>query len=430
MRDMIPKNGRSIRNIPVPASHRRAASPKVVDLDLDEESMEDREAPPPARPPRRRRGGGGRRKWFFIIALIVIGIGTLLAILLSTLFAGATVTVFPREETVAAPASLTARINAPVGSLSYQTMTINRSATTTVPATGTKQVTRQASGLLTIYNEYNTSPQRLIANTRFAAPDGKIYRIHESVVVPGMSGTTPGSITITVFADSPGAEYNRGTTRFTIPGFEDDPRYEDFYATAQSITGGFVGQEPSVAQADLTAAQNALEQNLVAGIQAALLSEVPDGYLPLTATLDVTYSNLMQTPGSGGNAILSQTAQGTVAIVRSQDLAAAIAAETVQNYAGEAVAFVDPSQLSIDVTVDELGGPLTLQLSGTPTLVWQYDPAALVSTLQGKDKGSFQEVVQSFEPAIMRAEAKIRPFWQGNFPEDKEKIEVVRGEES
>lgn len=422
MRDMIPHNDRSIRNIPVPTNHRRSAPP--VTMDMDEEDTT------PVRTPRRKRGGG-KRKVFIMAAVAVVVLGALLAILLSTSLAGATVTVFPRKETVTAPASLVARINAPVGSLSYQTMTITRGATTTVPASGTKQVSRQASGVMTIYNTFDSKTQRLIANTRFEAPDGKIYRIHDSVVVPGMSGSNPGTITATVYADSPGAEYNRGETRFTIPGFKGDPRYAKFYAETKAITNGFVGTEPSVAAADLSAAQAALQQNLQAAVQAEVAAQVPDGYLPLISTLRVSYSNITQTPGAGSSANLSQTAQATVAIVRANDLAAAVAKQTLPTYDGAAIAFEDVSQISITTpsATAATGDALTLTLSGRPTLVWQFDPGTLLEALAGKDKGAFQEVIQSFEPAIMRAEASIRPFWKSAFPSNTEKIQIETGVE-
>ncbi len=419
MRDMIPRNDRSIRNIPVPTNHRRPA-PRV-EVDMEDEIPE-----MPPRPMRRKKSG--RSRMLIIISIIVIGIGALLALLLSTTFVGATITVFPREEAVNPPASIVARVNAPVGSLSYQTMTIVRSATTTVPATGTKQVSRQASGLMTIYNTYSTATQRLIANTRFEAPDGKIYRIHESIVVPGMSGSNPGTISVTVYADSPGADYNRGETRFTIPGFKGEPQYAKFYAQAASVTGGFIGTEPSVAAADVQAARTTLERGLQSAVQAAALAEVPEGYIAIPSTTRITYSNVVQTAAGGNSANLSQSAQATVSMIRASDLAMIIAAQGVQGYSGEAVAFKDLSQISITAATSSTAeAPLTIQLAGSPTLVWQYDPGALVTALVGNEKGSFQTIIQSFEPAIIRAEAKIRPFWKGTFPNDPERIEIVTG---
>ena len=47
---------------------------------------------------------------------------------------------------------------------------------------------------------------------------------------------------------------------------------------------------------------------------------------------------------------------------------------------------------------------------------------------ENEDKDEFETIIKSFAPAIGRAEAKIRPFWDGNFPEDPEIIEVTTGE--
>ena len=421
---MIPRQERSIRNIPVPSNHRRA-SRAPTEMEEDEEVT-----PAPTRERRPRRSG--RRMWLIVATLIVVGIASVLALLLSTLFAGATVTVFPRKEAVTPPASIVARLEAPVGSLTYETMTISRSATTTVPASGSKQVSRQASGLITIYNTYNAEPQRLIANTRFEAPDGKIYRIHESVVVPGMKGTSPGTASITVYADSPGAEYNRGTTRFTIPGFKSDPRYSKFYAEANAITNGFVGTEPAVAPADLAAARTSLERSLQSAIQSAIMDEVPEGYIALPTTIRVSYGTIVQSPSGSANATLSQSGQAVAAIVRANDLASVIAESAIATYEGEAILFEDVSGISVTATTtpNTTDGSLTLTLSGSPTLIWQYDQSALASALLGKDKDSFQEIIESFEPAIMRAEASIRPFWKGSFPNDPEKIKIEVGAES
>ena len=417
---MVPHNDRSIRNIPVSPSHRRTA------VYEDERPM----PPPELRPISPRRKKRGRRK-LLILAVIVIVVCALGGLLLSTLFAGATVTVYPRTATVTVPASLLATPNAPVGSLSYEVMTVTRSASTTVQATGTKQVSRAASGVITVYNSFSTEGQRLIANTRFEAPDGKIYRIRDSVEVPGMKGGTAGSATATVYADSPGASYNRGQTRFTIPGFKGDPRFEKFYAEASSIANGYVGPEPAVAGADLTKAREALQQGLAQAAQSTLGSQMPAGYLPVPGTIQVTYSEISQSPGQGSTAILGQSATMSAAIIAQDMLAHVIAKQTVQDYGGESVAFKDPTAviLSAPTSTKLTEGRITLSLSGSPTLVWQYDPNALVDALLGKNKGEFEAIIEAFAPAIMRAEAKLRPFWDGSFPSERDKITVVAKEE-
>jgi hypothetical protein len=423
MRDMVPREPRSIRNIPVPQHSKHRDVPPVHSI--EEDYME--------RPIRARRQKRGSHL-FLIIGLLVIVVCGVGGLLLSTLFAGATVTVFPRQDKVQAPKTLIARINPPTGELGYQTMTVMRSASTSVPATGTHPVSRSASGVVTIYNAFSTESQRLIANTRFQSPDGKIYRLHDSVVVPGAiknpdSSLTPGAFSVTIFADSPGPDYNRAETRYVIPGFKGDPRYTKFYATGPAMTGGFVGQEPAIAQADLDKATDALKQALTKAAQDSLTSQLPQNFVAIPGTLQVTFTPVSQTAGESGTATIAETATMSGAIIRGQDLAAAVAKETIQDYKGEAVALGDPNELSIASATSTQGNTLTLMLSGTPTVVWQFDPGVLKTALLGKNKANFQSIVESFAPAINKAEAKVRPFWQGSFPGDPKKIEVIVSDE-
>lgn len=415
----LPNERRSIRDIPVSPNHRRAPQnprPPAVEEDYQ---------PSPHRPRRKRR----YFVWLFALAVFAGG-GTLL---LSTVFAGATVTVYPRTATVEAPQSLEARLNAPVDALEYQTFTVERSATTSVPATGTKTVSRQASGVASISNSYSSASQRLIANTRFEAPDGKIYRIRESVVVPGMSGGKAGTVGATIYADSPGPAYNRSAaTAFTIPGFKGDPRYGKFSARSEGpIEGGFVGEEPAIAPADLAKARAALEQQLVEEARAAAAASTPEGYLSVQNALQLAYSDISQSKGDSNTVNLSQTVTGKGVMLRGADLATIIARQKVEEYGGEAVRFEDVSQFSISLaSTSKLSDEkLTLLLTGSPTLVWQFDQNAVEQALLGKPKIEFQSVIESFAPAIRKADASIRPFWRSAFPSDPNDIKIIIAKE-
>jgi len=415
MRDITPDpygpSERSIRNIPV--SHRRQ-------LAAEQEAA-------PVRRPRRRR----RTRLLLIWLVIFIVVAVVAALLVSTVFAGTTIRVTPRTVTVNPAGSVVAQLNGPVGTLPYQLATNKTSATTTVPANGTKQVSKQASGLVTIYNAYSTASQRLIANTRLQAPDGKIYRIQDSIIVPGMQGSTPGSITATIYADSPGDSYNRsGDTTFTIPGFQGDPRYSKFSAKSQGpITGGFVGTQPAVSDADLASAKQKLEQNLTASIQQAA-QQLPDGYVVLPNSLSIAFSDLAQTTDDNNTATISEAASATEDLVSKADLASVIAKKAVSNYGGEAVALDPASTLTMSVATTSQPGVLTVTFTGSATLVWQFDPDAVKQALLGKPKSAFEQVLRSFAPALSCSAdtpctASIRPFWKSTFPADPDQISVV-----
>lgn len=413
MRDInnTPGGDRSIRNIPV--HHRR--QPAATHHEEPAEMRESRTERP------RRRRGKGRVFWVGIAVVAVAAAGGLL---LSTIFAGASVSVTPRTASVTLPASIPAQLSAPVGTLSYNSFTATQSATTTVPATGTEQVSKQASGSITISN--TGASQRLIANTRFESPDGKIYRIHDSVTVPAGTVSKPGTVSIVAYADSPGPDYNRsGTTNYTIPGFKGDPRYTRITATSGTMSGGFIGSQPKVAAADLQKAKAALEAQLGTALEGVVANSVPEGYRVVEGTVHVTYADMAQVPSSGTTATLTQSAAATGAVVRIADIAAAVAKSAVASYAGEAITFADPSSIVVAAATSTITSEtMTITLSGSSPLQWVFDPNALKAALVGKPKSQFEETIKSFQPAILKADASIRPFWTSTFPNNPNKITV------
>ena len=411
---------RSIRNIPL--GHRKASRPSVVADHSDEQDAPMELPELPTRRQRRRRS----RYWMWAIAVVVVG--GIAGALMPTVFAGATAPVCPRTEEVAPPAVLQAQLNAPVGSLAFKMLMTSRSATTTVPATGTQHVSRPASGVVLLSNTYSTASQRLIANTRFEAQDGKVYRIRDSIVVPGTSGGTAGTVLVTIFADSAGPAYNKPAgTVFTIPGFKGDPRYTKFSAVAQgAISGGFVGDEPAVAAADLATAKAALQRQLDTEVRSAAAAAIPEGYVAIPGTLNISFGELQQSAGSGKTATISQGAVAQGNIVQQSALAAAIARKTVEDYAGEALLFGKGSTLNMVATSTKpTDTTITLALSGAAKLVWQFDPKALKQALVGKDEAGIQAAVSAFKPAVGEIRIKIQPFWQSRFPSDPDRITIV-----
>ena len=435
MQDMTPPishGDRSIRNIPLsnkpqrlPAGQTGSIRPEPVD------DTKWRDVPPLKRPKRQRRLR--LVLWFVLgVALICIAVG----LLLSTVFAGASVVLYPKTQTVTPPATVSAQPNAPAGVLSYQTVRVTQFATTTTSASGTQHVSKVATGIITIFNVYSTANQPLVAKTRFAAPDGKIYRIQSPVVVPGATkkadGTlTPGSTTASVYADVAGASYNLAqATHFNLPGFAGKPQYATFYAQSQgAITGGFVGDQPAVAAADMTKAQATLQNQLNAAVTTASVANIPSGFLPIANSLSIIYSDIVQTQGADNTVILSQSANGTSAIMRAQDLAAALATQKVDGYNGEAIDFVDSEKITLSVpSGTKPVGELTVLLAGTPVLVWQFDPDVIKQTLLGKNKSDYESIIKTFAPSVERATLTIRPFWESVIPTDQGKLGVTAGQ--
>jgi hypothetical protein len=156
--------------------------------------------------------------------------------------------ISPHKELINIDLALKAsETNSSASDLPLEIMRIEINKEKSAVPTGVKEVETKASGQIIIYNAFSSATQPLVRNTRFETPDGKIYRIKQSLSVPGASikdgETIPGSIEATVYADEAGEEYNISLTDFTIPGFKGGPRFDKFYARSKTpMSGGFMGK--------------------------------------------------------------------------------------------------------------------------------------------------------------------------------------------
>lgn len=377
--------------------------------------------------------------------LVALAIGAIIVIssfVLSLLFAGASVTVYPKQETVAVNTEFTA--SQASESLPFERMEIERTQTATLVATSEQQVEERASGVITIFNEYADTPQRLIKNTRFQSPTGRIYRIRSSVEVPGMkSDATPGTIDVEVFAEEPGESYNTEPVEFTIPGFEGLPQEGKVYARGtEDITGGFAGVRRTLDNAEREQALAQMETTLRDELLAAAFAdtEQPEGYVLYRDAVMFSFETLPDTLTGDEEVTVSVTGTLHGILLPEAQFASNLARVTVPGYDGTPVRVDNPEDLRVSVKVapseDEeatstspwLAQTLTLGISGKARLVWEFDPEQLAVDLAGKEKEAMyatgNQGVLSAYPGIDRAEASIRPFWKGAFPEEPENIAI------
>jgi len=183
----------------------------------------------------------------------------------------------------------------------------SRTITQKFPATEIKNIEAKAKGTIRIYNAYSSSPQALVATTRFMAPDGKIFRLVNKVVVPGAKiengKIAPSYIDAEVVADRPGESYNIGPTRFTIPGFQGTPRYEKFYGESlKPMTGGYIGQTKVVGQTDITNAKKKIADIAYVSLNEELQTKLPAGSIVLDDAKQLIVVSATTSPALGEKA--------------------------------------------------------------------------------------------------------------------------------
>ncbi len=419
---IMTKQERSIRHVPLPRARKGEREDEETILYEREEFIAEE---PSSFSWRRIFLWGGAA-----ICLILLGL------VLSASFTGVTLTVTPKTELATVHHPFTA-LRVATAPLHFEVVPIRETAETTIPADTAKKVSERASGTIVIYNNFSSKPQRLIKNTRFETEDGLIYRIAQSVTVPGTTvkggRTLPGSVEAIVYADSPGKEYNIPLADFTIPGFKTDKaRFAGFYARSKTpMTGGFDGVVKTPSDEALTRVRAALRADLDVRVTKKLQGAVPKGFILFDGARTLTRESPVPEERGTNLALVRETVVGAAYLFKREDLARAVAAAVFPSYQGSVpLEIPELNALSFRLTDPlkadrEAVDTLRFTLDGTARVVWLYDETKLRSALVGKQKAELAGVLGSF-PTIERVDMVMRPFWSTRFPDNPKKISFER----
>jgi hypothetical protein len=425
------KQKKSLREIFPDATTHRSRAREEIETEHEEEST-----PPPTNyPPYRPTGSSGRpSSWSKIIlwSVVVIIVGAL-AFLVSLLFAQATVKVTPKQGKILLQDTYEAQKNG--ADFSFQLMTVEESASTTVPASGTEKVEKKASGKIAIYNNFSTEPQQLVANTRFESKAGKIYRITTAVTVPGQTTkggeVTPGTVEAEVVAEAAGDSYNLENGDFTIPGFKGSPRYDKFYARSKgTISGGFIGEMKVASAEERTKARTSLEDKLRSQVLTSARAMLPPDHILYddAAIFTVSESPATGNPNSNEAVVVVKVKLQGIIFDRKQ-LSRYLGYKYIPDYQGEEILISNLDNLQFTLlNKDSLNLPepevVTFTLKGNAHVVWLFDEADLKSRLYAATDGKYEEIFKKY-PAIDEARVVFRPPWVRVFPDNSDKIRVV-----
>jgi len=379
---------------------------------------------------RRERSVSKWGMWFVAILAVVI-----LFFSISILFTGATVKVHPKVSNVSISGTFIGFDN-PVleDDLGYDVMTVTRSASREVPATGEELVEEKASGKIVIFNNYSTAPQKLIANTRFESTSGLIYRIEDAVVVPGRKEvdgeTVPGQLEVTVYADQVGSNYNISLVDFTIPGLKGDARFDKIFARSKTeMTGGFSGTIMKPEEGELATATTELENSLKSELLSEAISVKPDGFILFDKAYDIKFTSRIEESDKPNMAKVVVEGVLDGFIFENKEIARYLASELVSSYNNEPVELVGEENILFSTDAD-LSNPqnieeLNFTLNGGAKIVWTYDELALKEALKNQSKKDFNKVMQEFT-GIGEASVSISPFWRRSIPDKAEDIKIQK----
>lgn len=372
----------------------------------------------------------------FWVLLVVILLGG--GFVVANYFSRATVNIVPVTRSLHVDRDFAATKEGTGGEFDFKFIRLEEEKTKDVPATDERKIQKKASGKVVIFNWYDGAKQRLIKNTRLESTDHKIFRIDESVVVPGakvVGGkvTIPGSIEALVYADVSGKEYNIGLSDFTIPGFKGDPRYSKFNAKSKAdspIGGGFSGTVNVPSEQAISVAQEELKQDLKKIAIEKVRAQIPDGVTFFPGSMVIKFEEIPQEFTATDTAKVSMRAVvfvfffDTIALTKKLSNLLPIVDEsntfTISDMSSLVFSFVDP----VDNVVLSDVTKINFHINGDANFVGQIDTKKIREALAGKSKKDFSSIMGSQSNIGKGTDAVIRPMWKTVFPADSSKITV------
>lgn len=417
--DVLPPNKKSIRHIPLP-SERRAPINNVkknsTKITYPSRSLL-----------------GKLMKYLLILLVILIAIISVLG--LFSLFSSSKLTIYPKTLGVDVNVVLESLKSDQSSPLFHVIATASTTKSLSATATKEKDFDERAKGVITIFNDYSSASQRLIKNTRFETPDGRIYRIDSSVVVPGQTDVNgvkvAGSVDAVVYADVSGAEYNikavEMTANLSVPGFAGSPRFDYFYAKLKTdIVGGFSGTRKYLDDNESKPPKEKLKEAIFDELKTKITVGVPENYIIVPGGFFVEYQDNPETV-SGDKVNINMLGVAYAVIVDKLLLSEAVADLALEDYDGAELYIKNLDDLDISVSNKSLQpwaeDTLIIDVAGKAVFQWSVDTKDLINAVSGKPKSQIKNILSSYDE-IERAEVVLKPFWLSNFPTDPEKINV------
>lgn len=309
--------------------------------------------------------------------------------------------------------------------------------TFTYKASGQENVETSATGTLTVYNEYSSDAQTLVAGTRFLSADGKLFRTTETVVVPGAKiegGKIIGSsISVAIQADAVGESFNIGPTTFSIPGFQGTDKYLAFYGKSDAPTeGGFQGVRAVATQEDIDKARQEVEKELLPVVEKRLREKVPGDLMLINETFQVDLETMdidVEAGSAADEFSVRAVARARAFLVREQQVREAVAShlETAGEY--NTAQYELGAKQEIRYAVSEKNfdnGIVRLNLTIVQSFRHIVDTDSLLAEIAGKEDVDVRRILaerqqdQQFE----KVQVRFWPFWVHSVPDNPKDINV------
>ncbi len=357
----------------------------------------------------------------------------------------AIITIFAKKEIKSADLEITGDVN--LDKIDYEKMAISakimefeEEEVETFDATGSKNVSnKKAKGKITIYNEFSSAPQPLVATTRFLSDNQKIFRLVEGVTIPGTTKVgeeiKPGVLEAEVIADESGVDFNIEPTSFAIPGFKSsgNEKYIKIYAKSSvAMTGGGNSNETAkvVSDKDISDAKDKISLEINSLIKKKIKESVPDGIIMLddAIMIDEPLYRVSNSAGEITNNFEIKVQAKARALVFSEADVKKIANDAIVKAKGEGKINIDSGTVIIDYgkpSVDFKAGIIEIKMRASNVMQPEIDLEKLKKDILGKNNDELSKYMKNY-PDMEKVEIEYwPPVFINKIPLYEKRVEVI-----
>lgn len=301
------------------------------------------------------------------------------------------------------------------------------------PTKGKKHLQEKASGEITVFNEYSSNPQRIVANTRFLSKDSnKLFKVKEAVTIPGFSRVegvdVPGQVKIMVYADKIGEDYNIGNSSFYLPGLQGTAKYTSIYARSiKPISGGIDREVSYFSESDyITAKENLLklakEKNA-----SDFESKISDRSILLEETKkdeDIEIETNVEVGDIADKFEMKITVKNSVVTINREDLEKIIDEKIVSKLDANKSLLENSRIYNVHEIVINDDDQINIFVDVKQNVIENIDVDNLKFEIVNKDEENLKSYFRNID-GIKSTDISLWPFWVKKIPSSYEKINIT-----
>ncbi|MBK5215299.1 MAG: hypothetical protein JJE53_00615 [Candidatus Pacebacteria bacterium] len=307
-----------------------------------------------------------------------------------------------------------------------------------ITLTEPKEVSIKAKGTITLYNEFGTNPQKLLAGTFISDNEGKSYKTEEVINIPGYKVDSdnkiiPGEVEANISAFLPGEVYNGSPTDFVVASFKGSAKYNKIYGKLKSpFIGGVSGIAYTIGDSDITnidkMARTTFKNDLIKKVGASIYPgyilypnamtfsyKIKDDIYSKTPETKIIVDGVLSVVLLKEKALMDNIIKVSLPKISSEELREI----KINNINNLSFNFTNKEQL-----ISKEMSSISFYLSGDMDVEWSPDVEILKTKLLGVGKIEVPNIFKQ-DPGISSASVKVFPPWQKNIPSDLSKINII-----